>query len=89
MRAAFGFLLALLFAVHIAYAASPRQPECCEEICADIHCVIASCACQPVTLPTVSNTRFVPAAEVLTPAVSVVILKTRIEDIWRPPWRHA
>ena len=87
MRAVLGVLLALLFAVHTAYAASPRPIDCCEEMCGDVYCVSANCACQPLTLPAMSLTHLFLAFEPTRAATSLVILDKRIEDIWRPPWQ--
>lgn len=88
MRAVLGFVLALLFAVHTAYAASPRPPDCCEG-CGDIHCVIASCICQPLALPSLPSAQLLSVPAALAPTASSVMLATRIKDIWRPPWEIA
>lgn len=87
MRAVLGVLLALLFAVNTAYAASPRLLDCCEELCADVYCVAANCACQHLTLPEVPRTQLYLALEAAAPATLLVILPKRIEVIWRPPWQ--
>ena len=86
MRAIFGLLFALLFVVQTASAASPRPPDCCEEMCADTHCVAVSCVCQPVSLPGMLALSFVPAGEEVGPTPSFVNPEKRVEDIWRPPW---
>lgn len=86
MRAIFGLLLALLFVVHTASATDTRRPDCCEEVCADIHCVPLSCVCQPVSLSGMSALPFKPSGQAATQAPLFLNPGIRIEDIWRPPW---
>ena len=88
MRVVLGVVLALLFAVHTASAASPRPLDCCEEMCVDVHCVATSCAaCPPLALPATPRKNQFLALDHVSPTSSLMILPRRIEDIWRPPWQ--
>jgi hypothetical protein len=86
MRVLLGVVLALLFAVHTAYAAAPRPLDCCEGLCGDAPCAMASCACEPLTLPAMPRSHGFVALEPARPATALVMPDKRSEDIWRPPW---
>lgn len=89
MRALLGVFLALLFALHTVHAATPRTPDCCEEICVDMACADASCgACQVVAVTVGSGTLRCAEQTTLLPQTPAARLDAGIATIWRPPWMN-